>query len=71
MTTLTRICEAMGVSPEDCFDYVEDRAGHDFRYAIDPTKIMNDLRWKPATSFAKGIKKTVKWYKKNREFVFE
>ena len=71
MTTLTRICEAMGVSPEDCFDYVEDRAGHDFRYAIDPTKIMNDLRWKPATSFAKGIKKTVKWYEENREFVFE
>lgn len=42
--------------------YVKDRAGHDMRYAIDPTKIQNELGWLPATKFDEGIKKTIKWY---------
>lgn len=44
---------------------VEDRAGHDLKYAIDATKIIKDLNWKPDETFASGIKKTVKWYLEN------
>lgn len=46
--------------------YVKDRAGHDRRYAIDPTKIHKDLGWLPATRFDDGIKKTIQWYLDNR-----
>lgn len=46
--------------------YVKDRAGHDRRYAIDPTKIHNELGWLPTTTFDEGIKKTIQWYLNNR-----
>jgi len=46
--------------------YVKDRAGHDMRYAIDPTKIYNELGWLPVTEFDIGIKKTIQWYLDNR-----
>lgn len=52
--------------PESLITYVTDRPGHDRRYAIDPTKIHNELGWLPATSFDEGIKKTVQWYLDNR-----
>lgn len=42
--------------------FVEDRPGHDFRYAIDPTKIENDLGWRPAETFESGLRRTVQWY---------
>jgi len=48
--------------------FVKDRAGHDLRYAIDPTKIQSELGWMPTTSFDKGIKKTIKWYLDNRSW---
>ncbi len=51
---------------EDLITYVKDRPGHDMRYAIDPTKIKEELGWEPQTYFADGIKKTVKWYLENR-----
>lgn len=51
---------------EDLISYVKDRPGHDMRYAIDPTKIHNELGWLPTTSFDEGIKKTVKWYLDNK-----
>ena len=41
---------------------MDDRAGHDVRYAIDATKIANELNWTPNETFATGIKKTVVWY---------
>lgn len=47
---------------ESLIQYVTDRPGHDRRYAIDPTKIHNELGWLPATKFDDGLKKTVKWY---------
>ena len=50
---------------EQLITYVRDRAGHDARYAIDATKIANKLNWKPAETFATGIRKTVEWYLKN------
>tara|TARA_R110002124_G_scaffold212711_3_gene378805 strand:+ start:1007 stop:2053 length:1047 start_codon:yes stop_codon:yes gene_type:complete len=45
--------------------YVKDRAGHDLRYAIDSTKLKNELGWKPSLQFEEGIEKTVKWYLEN------
>ena len=54
--------------PESLITYVSDRAGHDMRYAIDPTKIHAELGWLPATKFDDGIKLTVKWYLENRSW---
>lgn len=51
---------------EDLITYVVDRAGHDMRYAIDATKIDDELGWTPNETFQTGIKKTVKWYLDNR-----
>ena len=51
---------------EDLITYVTDRKGHDMRYAIDPTKIHNELGWLPETSFDEGIVKTVNWYLENK-----
>lgn len=48
--------------------YVTDRAGHDMRYAIDPTKIKNELGWEPETTFDEGIKRTIQWYLDNKEW---
>lgn len=59
------IIKELGKS-EDLIKYVTDRPGHDMRYAIDPTKIKNDLGWEPTTSFEIGIKKTIKWYLENK-----
>lgn len=58
------ILKELGKS-EDLIKYVTDRPGHDMRYAIDPTKIKNELNWEPETSFNEGIKKTIKWYLDN------
>jgi dTDP-glucose 4,6-dehydratase len=51
-----------GRSYTELLAFVEDRAGHDKRYAIDPTKIMTELGWKPSLTFDKGIEQTIKWY---------
>jgi dTDP-glucose 4,6-dehydratase len=61
------ILKELGKS-EDLITYVTDRAGHDRRYAIDPTKIHNDLGWLPETKFADGIVKTIKWYLENESW---
>lgn len=55
----------------DLITYVQDRLGHDTRYAIDPTKIAKDLAWYPETDFETGIRKTIKWYLENQEWVNE
>ena len=49
--------------------HVEDRAGHDLRYAIDSTHLQHDLGWHAETHFDEGLRKTVQWYLKNREWV--
>ena len=61
------ICKELG-KPESLITYVADRKGHDMRYAIDPTKIHNELGWLPETKFADGIKKTIQWYLDNKEW---
>ena len=54
---------------EKLIRFVTDRAGHDLRYAIDSTKIMNELGWKPSLQFEEGIEKTVDWYLNNTEWL--
>ena len=61
------ICKELG-KPESLITHVTDRKGHDMRYAIDPTKIHNELGWLPETMFADGIKKTIKWYLDNKQW---
>lgn len=61
------ICKELG-KPESLITFVEDRKGHDRRYAIDPTFIHDELGWLPETKFEDGIKKTIKWYLDNREW---
>ena len=54
--------------PESLITYVTDRPGHDMRYAIDPTKIHNELGWLPETKFDDGIKMTIDWYLENKDW---
>ena len=61
------ILQELGKS-EDLIEFVTDRKGHDRRYAIDPSKIRNELGWEPATAFEDGIKETVQWYLNNRDW---
>ncbi len=70
------LCELMddklgrqtGVSAE-LITFVKDRAGHDKRYAIDSSKIMNELGWSPAHNFSEGLGKTIDWYLNNEEWL--
>lgn len=55
--------------PESLITYVKDRAGHDLRYAIDPTKISSQLGWEPETAFEDGMKKTIEWYLDNQSWM--
>ena len=61
------ILKELGKS-EDLITYVKDRPGHDRRYAIDPTKIVNELGWKPSRKFEDGLKQTIAWYLENDEW---
>ncbi len=62
------ICDALGKS-YDLIVHVEDRKGHDMRYAIDPKKISTELGWLPETKFKDGIQKTIKWYVENNAWL--
>ena len=61
------ILKALGKS-EDLITFVKDRPGHDRRYAIDPTKMHNELGWLPQTKFEDGIAKTIEWYLDNKHW---
>lgn len=62
------VLKAMG-KDESSIKYVEDRLGHDKRYAIDNTKIQTELGWKPSLTFEEGIKLTIDWYLKNQAWM--
>lgn len=59
------ICQELE-KPESLIVYVEDRKGHDLRYAVDPTKIRCELGWTPAVKFTDGLKRTIRWYREHR-----
>ena len=64
--------EKLGRGPgtsEKLITYVKDRAGHDLRYAIDSSKLQNELGWKPSVNFETGLSKTVDWYLSNQEWL--
>lgn len=63
------ICRELG-KPESLITFVEDRKGHDMRYAIDTSKIYAELGWKPETRFEVGIRKTIRWYCENFDYHF-
>jgi dTDP-glucose 4,6-dehydratase len=71
---VTLVCELMdqhhpvGAPHTDLITYVKDRAGHDRRYAIDASKIMSELGYKPVETFETGIRKTVQWYLDNEQW---
>ena len=67
LEVVTTVLKKLG-KPESLIRFVKDRPGHDRRYAIDPTKIKNELGWYPETDFDSGIEKTVRWYLENREW---
>ena len=62
------ICTIMGVDPEETFEYVKDRPGHDRRYAIDFSKIQRELGWNPAHSFEQALESTIQWYKDHEQW---
>lgn len=60
--------QANGQTYESLITFVKDRPGHDLRYAIDATKIQNELGWTPTETFETGIRKTVQWYLNNLDW---
>lgn len=62
------ICQALNKDPEDSIEYVQDRPGHDVRYAVDSTKIKTELGWQPQYDIGKNIQQMVDWYIQNREW---
>lgn len=62
------ILEALGKN-ESLIEFVDDRLGHDRRYAIDSTKIRENLGWEPKYTFETGIKETIQWYLDNQDWM--
>lgn len=68
ITVMRDILRAMG-EPEDAFDWVRDRPGHDRRYAIDSSKLRRELGWMPKhTDFAEGLAATIAWYREHEDW---
>ena len=65
---ITLILELL-CKPKNLITYVKDRIGHDFRYAMDYSHIINDVGWKPSTDFREGLQKTISWYQNNPEWI--
>ncbi len=66
------LAELYGKSPQDyrrLISYVQDRPGHDLRYALDSSKIKKDLNWKPEETFVTGLEKTIRWYLHNKDWL--
>ena len=66
--TVDRLLNRPEGADMDLITFITDRKGHDMRYAIDPSKIHNELGWLPETKFEDGIKKTIQWYLDNKEW---
>lgn len=67
-TVIAALLEIFGRKPDD-FDFVTDRPGHDLRYAIDSTRLQQELGWKPQyRDFRSGLEATVEWYRDNEQW---
>lgn len=62
-----QICRELG-KPDSLIAHVEDRAGHDLRYAVDPAKIRRELGWEPEMGFQEGLRRTIRWYCGHRDW---
>jgi dTDP-glucose 4,6-dehydratase len=69
ISTVDRLLERTPGTSKKLITYVTDRAGHDMRYAIDSTKLKEELGWEPSLQFEEGIEKTVKWYLDNKTWM--
>jgi len=69
ISTVDRLLGRPEGADNDLITFVTDRAGHDLRYAIDSTKLKNELGWEPSLQFEEGIEKTVRWYLDNQEWM--
>lgn len=74
LEVVQRICQMVaeetgGAGLEGLITFISDRPGHDLRYAIDPTRVETELGWKPRETFESGLRKTVRWYIENAEWV--
>ena len=67
--TVDRLLRRKEGASDKLITYVNDRAGHDLRYAIDSSKLKNELGWEPSLQFEEGIEKTVKWYLNNKKWM--
>ena len=67
LALVKRICQELG-KPESLITYVEDRKGHDLRYAIDSGRLQRELGWRPETAFDEGIRRTIRWYLENQSW---
>ena len=67
--TVDRLLGRTEGADDDLITFVTDRAGHDLRYAIDSTKLKNELGWEPSLQFEEGIEKTVRWYLDNQDWM--
>ena len=66
LEVIVELSNILGITNQQ-FSYVQDRAGHDYRYAIDSSKIKKEFGWQPKVNFTEGLNATVKWYKDNNE----
>lgn len=67
LSLVRMICEKLGAD-ESVITFIPDRKGHDLRYAIDSSKLISELGWRPDTDFGSGLSSTVDWYMKNRDW---
>lgn len=67
--TVDRLLGREAGTSQKLITYITDRAGHDFRYAIDSSKLKEELGWEPSLQFEAGIEKTVAWYLENQEWL--
>ena len=65
---ISKICKSMGIS-EPQIEFVEDRKGHDFRYAIDSSLLEKTYKWSPAINMEEGLKKTIEWYLRHPKYL--
>jgi dTDP-glucose 4,6-dehydratase len=68
LEVVRKILDYLG-KPKSLIKHVTDRPGHDRRYAIDASKIMQSIGWKPSVTFEEGLKKTIDWYINNRKWL--